>query len=71
MIPLWVALISAIPPTLTSIVSLIFHLRNRKAITDIHLTMNGRMDQLVDAAKAQGRQMERDEQEKKKSNPTT
>jgi|HubBroStandDraft_1064217.scaffolds.fasta_scaffold46725_3 hypothetical protein len=70
MISIWIAVIAVIPPTITSIASLVFHLRNRKSIQEINVNMNGRFEQLLNAAIAQGRQIERDEQEKK-ANPTT
>lgn len=62
MIPIWVAIIAAIPPTIASLLSLFLNLRNRKSITEIHLSLNSRLDELLTAAHAQGRQAERDDQ---------
>jgi len=57
--PVYVAIIAAIPPTLASIVTLVIALRK---LQDIHLSLNSRLDQLVVASIAQGRQNERDHQ---------
>jgi hypothetical protein len=54
-----VAIIAALAPTLTAVVGLIVALRE---LRDIHLSLNSRLDQLVTASLAQGRQDERDAQ---------
>jgi len=55
-----IALIVAIPPTLLAAGSLVASIKNGARIQDVHLSINSRMDQLVQASKAQGRQDERD-----------
>jgi|HubBroStandDraft_6_1064221.scaffolds.fasta_scaffold191394_5 hypothetical protein len=55
-----VALIAAGPPTLIATAALIASLRNGNKIQDVHLSLNSRLSELVVAAKAQGRQDERD-----------
>jgi hypothetical protein len=57
-----VALIVAVPPTLLGIAQLISSMKNGSKIEGVHLSINSRMDELVRAAKAQGRQDERDSQ---------
>jgi hypothetical protein len=42
-----IALIVAIPPTLTALVSLIVSLRNGRAIHQVHVATNSKMDQLL------------------------
>lgn len=55
-----IAVIVAIPPTLLAAGALVASVRNGSKIQDVHLSINSRMDQLVAASKAQGRQDERD-----------
>jgi hypothetical protein len=55
-----VALIVATPPTIASVAALIMSIRNGNKIHDVHVGINSRMDELVKASKAQGRQDERD-----------
>lgn len=51
--PIIVAVIVAIPPT-------VFGILNHGKLTNIHLSLNSRLDQLVSASKDSGRQAERD-----------
>ena len=55
-----IAVIVAIPPTLLAAAALVASIHNGNKIQDVHLSINSRMDQLVKASKAQGRQDERD-----------
>ena len=55
-----IAVIVAIPPTLLAAAALVASIHNGNKIQDVHLSINSRMDQLVEASKAQGRQDERD-----------
>ena len=55
-----IAMIVAIPPTLLGIAQLISSIRNGSQIRGVHLSLNSRLTELVTAAKAQGRQDERD-----------
>lgn len=54
------ALVAAIPPTLTAIISLIMTLRNTDKLNEIHVSLNSRLSELVAASITQGRQVERD-----------
>jgi len=56
-----IALIGAIPPTIMATATLISSFRNMDKLNDVHNQINGRMDQLIVASKAQGRQDERAE----------
>jgi hypothetical protein len=56
------AVIISVPPTLAALAALINPIRNGKALNQIHLTMNGRLDQLLKAAQAQGKVDEQDAQ---------
>ena len=56
----WPAVIAAIPPTIAAVAALIVSLHNSAKIQDVHVSLNSRLSQLVDASKAQGRQDERD-----------
>jgi hypothetical protein len=51
--PIIVAAIVALPPT-------VFGILNHGKLTDIHLSLNSRLDQLVKASSDSGRQAERD-----------
>ena len=55
-----IAMIVAIPPTIASVAALVMSIRNGTKIHDVHIGINSRMDELVKASKAQGRQDERD-----------
>lgn len=55
-----IALIVAVPPTLAATAALIMAVRAVHKIQEVHIGINSRMDQLVAASKAQGRQDERD-----------
>ena len=55
-----IALITGLPPTLLAAAALVASLRNGNKIQDVHLSLNSRLSELVIAAKAQGRQDERD-----------
>jgi hypothetical protein len=57
-----VAVIAAVPPTIVATAGLMASLNNADRINQVHLSINSRMDQLVAASKAQGRQDERDSQ---------
>jgi hypothetical protein len=55
-----IALIVAVPPTIASVAAVIMSIKNGTKIQEVHLGINSRMDELVRASKAQGRQDERD-----------
>lgn len=55
-----VALIVSAPPTLVGLAALVASIHNSAKIQAVHLSINSRMDQLVQASLAQGRQDERD-----------
>jgi hypothetical protein len=55
-----VALIAAVPPTFVGLASLVLGIINKGKISDVHLSLNSRLDQLIKASLAQGRQDERD-----------
>lgn len=55
-----IALIVATPPTLAATAALVMAVRAVHKIQEVHIGINSRMDQLVAASKAQGRQDERD-----------
>jgi hypothetical protein len=62
-----IALIVSAAPTLVGVGAIVGQIRNRKAIaevkgsiTEIHLSLNSRLSELVEAAKAVGAQEERD-----------
>jgi hypothetical protein len=55
-----VALIAGAAPTILSLAAFVTSLRNGSKIQDVHLSLNSRLTELVVAAKAQGRQDERD-----------
>jgi hypothetical protein len=73
---LWTQLIAAIPPTLLALASLVAVLKgnanskaslaesvnNGKKLSEVHLSLNSRLSELVKSSKAQGRQDERDSQ---------
>ncbi len=56
-----IALISGGPPTLVALAAFVVGWWNKNAIQNVHLSINSRMDQLLAAANAQGRQDERNE----------
>lgn len=55
----------SIPPTIAALAALIVAIRNDRKITEIHIGLNGRLSQLLEASKiaahAEGRQQERNE----------
>jgi hypothetical protein len=55
-----IALIAGVPPTLLAAAAFISSLHNASKIQSVHLSLNSRLTELVNAAKAQGRQDERD-----------
>jgi hypothetical protein len=55
-----IALIAGVPPTILAAAALVASLRNGSKIQSVHLSLNSRLSELVIAAKAQGRQDERD-----------
>lgn len=61
-----VAIVTALPPTFAAIAALIVALRNDRKITEIHIGLNGRLTELLEANKiaahAEGREAERNEQ---------
>lgn len=50
-----VALIAAIPPTLVGILNFLKVKENSKAIQEVHLSINSRMDQLLSSSKAESK----------------
>jgi len=52
--PVLIAVIVAMPPTLTGLVGLIVSLVNRKKIDVLHLQINNRMSELLTLAHSQG-----------------
>lgn len=62
---IWVALITAIPGTLVALLALVQIFRSKKAIQEVHLSINSRMDELLKSArgeaKAQGKEEGRQE----------
>ena len=61
-----VALIAGIAPTILSLAALLASIRNGNKIQDVHLSLNSRLSELITAARAQGRQDERDSSDKEK-----
>lgn len=55
-----IALIVATPPTILAAAALVASIKTVSKIQEVHVGINSRMDQLVAASKAQGRQDERD-----------
>jgi hypothetical protein len=62
----YIHLVAAVPPTIAALAALIVALKTKAKVADVHLSINSRMDELVAAAKAQGRQDERDSRKKAK-----
>ena len=66
--PVAVALIVAVGPAVVSMVAAVVSLLNRWALQKLHLQINSRLDELLEAtrksARAEGRQDERDSQKK-------
>lgn len=61
-------LLASIAPTLMSIVALIAIIKNKNSLDELNTRINGRLSELIAAAKAQGKQEERlsqEEQDKK------
>jgi hypothetical protein len=46
-----IAIIAAAPPTLVALLAWIASKKNGKAILDVHLSMNSRLDQLLESTK--------------------
>lgn len=57
-----VAIISATPPTLVGVFSLLVSLRNSRQIREVHKTVNGKLGLLLTDSKAAGKQEEREEE---------
>jgi hypothetical protein len=55
-----IALIVATPPTILAAAALVASIKTVNKIQEVHVGINSRMDQLVAASNAQGRQDERD-----------
>lgn len=70
---IWLALIAAIPPTVAAVAALVVSIQSDRKITEVHLSINGRLTELLEAnrvaAHAEGRQAERDD-EAAKANST-
>jgi hypothetical protein len=56
-----VAILASIPATLASLAAFVASLRNASSIKDVHLSINGRMDQLLKSSNAQGRMDEQNQ----------
>lgn len=69
---LWITIITAfltaLPPTLLALAALIASIRNGAKLNEVHLTLNSRLTQLVEAARAQGIIDERNYQDAKNTN---
>ena len=50
-----IALIITIPPTITSLVAVYLAVKSNKAIKEVHLVMNSRLDQLLKSSNAEAR----------------
>lgn len=57
-----VAFFTAMPPTIAAITALMVSIHNTQKIQELHVSMDGRLSQLLTASLAQGRQNERDDQ---------
>jgi hypothetical protein len=55
-----IAIIAATPPSVVAMGGVVLGWINRGKINEVHLSINSRLDQLVKAAHAEGRQQERD-----------
>jgi hypothetical protein len=59
MIPLMISVVTMLPPTIAAVASLIISIRNANKLGDIHLTLNGRLTELLvksaESARLQGR----------------
>ena len=49
-----IALLTALPPTLLALAALVSSIKNGKKLQEVHLSQDGRITQLIAAAKAQG-----------------
>jgi hypothetical protein len=49
----WVALISAIPPTIASIAALVVSVKNSRKLDEVHHATNGMKDALVEATRVE------------------
>jgi hypothetical protein len=56
--PIWIALIAALPPTMVAAGAVFMGMSNQRGIKDLHVSVNSRMDQLLEqkglASKAEG-----------------
>lgn len=63
-----VAIIAAFPPTLMALLTLLHSKKNERAIENIHISINSRMDELLKTARGEatleGREIERVSQQK-------
>jgi hypothetical protein len=59
-----IAIIVSTPPTIVAIVGLVIGLKNKDAVKEVHLSLNSRLDQLLELTKkagiAEGRKSEAD-----------
>lgn len=66
-----VALIAAVPPTIAAVASLLASRKNKEKIDVLHVRLNSRLDEMIEIVKkssvAQGRQEQREVQEKKEA----
>jgi hypothetical protein len=60
--PVLIALIVSLPPTVAATAALVMSIRNGRKIEDVHISLNSRLSQLLQAENAKGRQDERDSQ---------
>lgn len=60
-----IAVLTALPPTIAAVAALMVAMRNDRKITEIHIGLNGRLTELLEASKiaahAEGRQAERND----------
>jgi len=50
---IWIALITATPPTLVGLAGVFVSLHNKRAIQEVHKSTNSRLDQLVKVTKSE------------------
>lgn len=62
-----IALIAAAPPTVVALAAFVVSLLNRGKIHQVHVSLNSRLSELIEASKDVGRQEERDSASKKGS----
>ena len=56
-----IAIIASIPPTFVALLALFQAIKSRKAIQEVHLSLNSRLDALLKAEKSVSKQEGRDE----------